>query len=323
VIDYGACSCGASGECYNHIRREILNFEVGEGDCHQSCGHIPPNASSDTPTVAHYMRSSPLVAPASGLGLRRQTGTLRRFLQLSQAAVDPSDPINFAPLFLLRPRTSNPHPILAMSTVGDNDVPLATANSFARAAGLLPFIHHATGSLLDEYATPASLWQRYHRTPDGVLIDNGVIEGLARLERRPVTGHPTYLFDASDLDDGMAAWGEQELTPPLRIVRAVRPLRDARSGLVDPAGVNDGLEALWSPAQGQPLASFVNAYVVPEGVHTFLPSDPSQPWDVGAYLGNLIARFFQSNGTDIPYYTNPSGHQCLENNTCDFIPQSP
>ncbi len=324
IQDYGRCSCGGSGECYLHIRRDIRTFEVGEGDCTQGCGHVPPDAPRGSfAQVNGYARTSPLVSPATGLGLRRQTGTLRRFLQLAQAGIDPGDPVSYAPLFFLHPRTSNPHPVLSMATIGDTAVPIAAANSFARAAGMLPFIRQATGTLLDEYATPAPMWQIYQRTPDGVLIDNFVIEGVSRLARRPVAGNPTYLFDPSDLDDGRAPWGEATLTPPLRIVRAARPLRESRPAFVSPAASNAALEAVWTPARGQPLAAFVNAYVEPGGVHTFYPSNPSQTYDVGAYLTNLVARFFQSNGTDIPYYTDPTGHQCLTDSSCAYIPRAP
>ena len=244
-------------------------------------------------------------------------------MQLAQGGIDPGDPVNYAPLFLLHPRTEHAHPILAMSTIGDNDVPVAAANTFARAAGLVPFIRHATGTSLDDYATPDATWATYSRTPAGVLIDNFVIEAVAGLARRPAPGHPTYLFDASNLDDGRATWGELELTPPLRMVRAARPLRAANNAPIDPSTAAGEVAAVWAPSNSEPLASFVNAYVEPEGIHGFYPSDPSQPWDSGAYLANLIARFFATRGTDVPYFTDPTGHQCLATGRCAYMPATP
>jgi hypothetical protein len=320
ITDYGRCVCTDTEPCVTHVRREVRTFEVGEGDCRQGCGHVPPRATGESTTVPHFSRTSTLVSPASGLGLRRQTSTLRQFMQLAQAGIDPGDPINYAPLFFLRPRTANAHPILAMSTVGDNDVPVAAANTFARAAGLVPFIRNVTGTPLDEYATPRSVWNMYQRTPAGVLVDNHVIEALARLDRSPVPGHPHYLFDVSNLDDGLSEWGENNLAPALRMVRAARPVRGAGMELVDVTTATDHVEALWSPSRGEPLAAFVNAYVEPEGVHGFYPSDPSRQWDAGAYLGNLVARFFATDGTDIPYFTDPTGHQCLERGDCSYMP---
>jgi hypothetical protein len=317
VTDYGTCARNDSSV----VRGQIRTYTTSEGDCAQSCGHVPPNAVPGSLAVMNGVHhGDTLTSPVSGLGLRRQTSEFRRFIQLAQAGIDPGDPVNYAPLFFLRPRTNNPHPVLAMTTVGDTDVPLATGNSFARAAGLLPFIHGATGSSLDEYVAADSIWNRYARTPDGVLVDHYVIEGLSRLNRFPVPMGAGYLFDADDLDDGRQPFGEISLSPPLRLVRGAQPVRDPNAPLVDMATAAGQIATTWQPAPGLPLASFVNAYIVPQGVHTFYPSDPSLPWDVGAYLGNLVARFFQSNGTDVQFYTNPTGHQCLENASCAFIP---
>lgn len=317
VTDYGRCTRAGNAP----VRAQIDTFEVGEGDCDDTCGHVPPNARIGS-SVVRRARGTELVAPASGLGLRRQSAELRRFIQLAQAAIDPGDPINYAPLFFLRPRTDRAHPILTMTTVGDTDVPVATGNAFARAAGLLPFIAHPTGSALDEFATPEALYSRYDRTPNALLVDNFVIEGLSRLERTPpMMGDPRYLFDADDLDEGRQGFGERALTPPLRLVRAARPVVREPLAFVDPARAAMDLAATWSPRAGEPLASSLNAYVAPTGTHTFLPSDPTQPWDSGAYLTNLIARFFQSNGTDVVFYTDPAGHQCLASSNCAFMPQ--
>lgn len=320
IRDFGNCQpvTGAM------VRSRIEHFLVGEGDCDDGCGHVPPNAPIDSPArQMGFRRMARLVAPASGLGLRRQTASLRRFLQLAQAGIDPGDPVNFAPLFVLRPWTPNPHPILTMTTVGDTNVPVSTGNAFARAAGLLPFIRRPTGSPLDEYVAPGFLFERYGRTPNTVLIENHVIEGLARLQRHPSRDNPRALFDPDDLDEGRQGYGEQSLRPPLRLVRAARALRAGSSPerLVDLVEAERQITALWQPREGEPMASFLNAYIYPEGTHTFIPSDPSRPWDEGAYLTNLVARFFQSVGTDVVFYTRPDGHQCLEDSSCDFIPR--
>jgi hypothetical protein len=307
-------------------RAVFTSFRIGEGDCDIGCGHVPANAGEDSPARRNgYARGARLVAPASGLGLKRQTSTLRRFLQLAQAGIDPGDPANFAPLFFLRPWDGRPHPILTMTTVGDTDVPVASGNTFARAAGLLPFIRRPTGTELDDYVAPPALLERYDATPDTVLLVNHVFEGLARLERHPAGTHRRYLFDADDLDEGRQGFGEQTLSRPLRLVRAARAVHPASGPLVvEPSDALGAIAATWQPATtGTPMASFVNAYVRPEGTHTFYPSDPAEAWDNGAYLTNLVARFFQSNGTDVVFYTLPAGHQCLEDSSCAFIPRAP
>ncbi len=304
-------------------RVAIDRFTVGEGDCDDTCGHIPPNARETSPVRAPgraYARGRTLSSPVTGLGLRRQTAELRRFLQLSQAGIDAGDPANFAPLFFLRPRTSQAHPVLTMTTAGDDLVPVAAGNTFARAAGLLPFLTRRTGTPLDEYVAPTAITTRYGgRTPNGLLLDYFVIEGLARLERSPVAGHPRYLFDADDLDDGLQPFGENRLDPPLRLVRGARSIGSALFA-VDTGANAAAIEDVWQPRVGEPLGAFANAYVQPEGVHTFYPSNPSDTWDSGAYLTNLVCRFFQTQGRDVVYYTQPRGHQCLADNTCSFMP---
>src|SRR5439155_1634346 len=68
----------------------------------------------------------PLIAPQEGLGLQRQTPDFRKLMMLSQAAVDPADPVNFAPYYALRPlpgigpdaRPLAPRPLLTSYTVG-------------------------------------------------------------------------------------------------------------------------------------------------------------------------------------------------------------
>jgi hypothetical protein len=318
VTDFGACARPADAP----VRATISMYEVGEGDCAESCGHVPADVATAAPSLRRYVRGAALVAPAAGLGLRRQTAELRRFLQLAQAAVDPADPINYAPLFFLRPRTERPRPLLTMVTAGDTDVPVSAGYAFARAAGLIPFATRATGTTLDDFTAPAPLLERYGgRTPNAVLLENYAVEGLARLERHPVPGGARYVFDADDLDEGRLGLGEANLRPPMRLVRVARSVRATDLPFLDENAAARDVATVWQPQPGEPLAAFVNAFIAPEGRHTFLPSDPSRPWDAGLYLTNLVARFFTSNGTDVVYFTDPTGHQCLADSSCAFIPR--
>jgi hypothetical protein len=64
------------------------------------------------------------VAPAEGYGQIRQTPALRRFLQLAQIALEPGDPVSFAPYYAIRPMTDPfaaiaPHAVLTINTIGD------------------------------------------------------------------------------------------------------------------------------------------------------------------------------------------------------------
>ena len=256
------------------------------------------------------------------MGLRRQSPELRRFLLLAQAAIDPADPISFAPMYFLRPAAGHgAHALLTINTAGDQAVPVSTGNAFARAAGVIPFlgVDAATRTPeLADYATPDALWRRYNRSPNTVLIDRYVLEGLSNTLRWPVSGRPGTLFDVDDLDDGTSGFNEQFLAPPLRLVRHAARANDAT-----------GLAAAWTPTLGPwrgdtvPVAAVLNAFIRPEGTHSFSLPDPREAFEVTQYLTNLVARFYASDGRDLLYRSRPADHHCAARGDCDFIPPRP
>ncbi len=158
---------------------------------------------AETATCAHascagfqgrfYGEGTPLVAPAEGLGLVRQTPALRRFLGLAQAALDPGDPISFAPFYALSPMTDpfgnviEPHACFTLNTIGDQNVPLNSGIAFARATGALPFLRPEQAALYPHYldfVTPQALFDALGgRTPNQELVERHVVEGIAALAR--------------------------------------------------------------------------------------------------------------------------------------------
>src|SRR5690606_13609011 len=91
---------------------------------------------------------------------------------------------------------------------------------------------------------PARFADRYGLpTPDDVLIDHHVLEGLARLHRHPVAGAPQFLFDVDDMSEGrqtFAPGGYSQLAEAdggLRPNRLVPPLRWGRESR--PAAMGD------------------------------------------------------------------------------------
>ncbi|MGZ6125682.1 MAG: hypothetical protein ACXWLR_12025, partial [Myxococcales bacterium] len=81
--------------------------------------------------TAEYKAGTPLVSPASGFGLGRNTSALRRMAGLTQLILDPADAVNYtAPDATAR--------VLLIGTAGDPSVPVSAAISLARAAGLVP-----------------------------------------------------------------------------------------------------------------------------------------------------------------------------------------
>jgi hypothetical protein len=296
---------------------------------------------------------SPLVAPQEGLGLRRQSPELRRLLGLTQGAVDPADPINFAPYYGIRKapgpdgRPLPPRAIVAMNTAGDPLVPSGTGYAFARAAGVVPFLPPAyadTHPAWAEYATPRPLWDELGgRTPNDVLVETHVLEGIPRLERTRAGSRcaPNYMpsavctsppssaacsraiFDVDWLAEGQNLWDAPHPATPLRLARAV----DVR--------VADSVSCMraWEPrlfgrpfapdetgwTGSQPLASVLNAWIDPDGYHVFAFGDPCKKFDDVVYYDHLLVRFLATQGRDLYFLSRPSSHLCLEREACPFF----
>jgi hypothetical protein len=136
-----------------------------------------------------------LRALVEGFGYIRQTPTLRRFMALASNIVDPGDPINYAPYYALKPmldpfgKVQPPTGVMNIVTVGDMNVPLNSGIALGRAAGAVPFMVPGAAEKYPEYAdyaTPQALYDKLGgKTPNRVLVDQGVMEGMARLRRHP------------------------------------------------------------------------------------------------------------------------------------------
>jgi hypothetical protein len=285
-----------------------------------------------------YPIGSRLVAISEGFGLKRQTPDFRRFMQLAQIALDPADPVTFAPYYYTRPRidenggTVAPAGIYTINTVGDMNVPVNTGISAARIHGAIPFLKADNVAAKDypDYVAPDKLVELFGKTPNRVLLDNHVIEGIRWLKRHPapsdckqnvittIDGCPSSdaydprvceeaLFDPDNLSDGLMPTKPQVPAKPLRLIRLAKAATGADQA------------AIWAPrlqaetggfVPSGPLGGVVIAFIVPEGVHGFDPPDPCKKFDTGMYLVNMVGRFFGTGATDVPYVTNPTGHTC-------------
>ncbi|MFO0550314.1 MAG: hypothetical protein U0271_18110 [Polyangiaceae bacterium] len=387
VEDYGSCRpTFASGTT---PRTTILTY--GKGHFLRGATNAVDSDACDADTCQgfqglFYEEGSTLIAPAEGYGQIRQTPSLRRFLQLAQMALDPADPISFAPYYAVKQMTDPfgepiaPHGVLTVNTIGDMNVPLNSGIAFARASGALPFLRPDEAAKYPEYAnyvTPQALFDALGgRTPNRELVDKHVIEGITALARHPAAAacvtsanaaiDGTYLsttgeelacfpsgcaadhsictmgycddaldrcvpsqlgqekcdealYDADDLDEGQALYFEQAAPVPLRLARYTA---NATSSSVDAVwaprlgGVPFGPDGGWVDDPTRRLTGLLDAYIVPEGVHTFVNGNPCEAFDAGTYLTNLVARFFASDGTDVYYLSHPATHHCLETSSC-------
>lgn len=295
---------------------------------------------------------SPLVAPQEGLGMRRQTPLFRRFFSLGQMVLDAADPIAYAPYFMRRQVARPdgtilpPRPVFNVPSVGDNFVATSAEIAFGRSAGVVPFLPPEMAERYPEYrdfVTPAKLYADLgNKTPDQVLIDGYVTEGIARLERTPAG--PTCsvnavtapdcppppaldpnmckraLYDADWVSEGAIPYAQQHPANPLRLTRRIDvQITDVAS--IDKAWEPRLVGAPFSETgfvQGPPLMSQMAIYSAPGGAHG--PEGNScSVWNPQRYLLGAVTRFLATQGRDVIYVTRPKGHGCLENLTCDFF----
>jgi hypothetical protein len=259
-----------------------------------------------------------LIAPTEGYGMERNTPDFRRLFGLAQIAVDPADPINYAPHYFLSPID---HPeedggatdALIMGTAGDMVVPINTAISQARAAGILDF----------ESPDP-----RIGKTPSQVLIDNWVAEAIEQYGRTyPDDGSGRcrdtgcdLLFDPDDVDRDTDGHGSPHLTDPLRVFRPSVP-DDRLAEALDRCSVETSTEGgrtfLEKVVCPDGVSAFLVPVIFPDGEHGFYVPDPELPFDVHTFLVNMVGRYFMTDGTELNY------SMCMHDNTCDWIPPLP
>ncbi len=230
-----------------------------------------------------FAKGSDLIALAEGFGVRRQTPELRRFMQVAQTAMDAGDPVNYAPHYLLDPLYDEypgvgaPTRLALVLTAGDMNVPISTGISQARAAGLIPY-------------GPYDVDERYGATPQRVLIDNYVVEGLERLrrfDRPPWNDSRSVLLDPDDLSRGADGFDAPTLDQPLRL------------GF----DTEDG---------GKAVVRFF--YRRTGGAHGIGPSDPSMTYNIDLHAINAVGRYFQTGGREW------SDDTCQADDSCAWIP---
>jgi hypothetical protein len=223
-----------------------------------------------------YPARAPLVALTTGLGLTRNTPRFRQLVgNLAQLMVEGGDPVNYAPHYFLDPLPSSDYDpaepgtnVLLMPTVGDPGVPVATGIAGARAAGLIDLF---------------TVDPRYGKTVNEVLIDNYIVEGLARLRR---LGGAEYLMDPEDFSRGRWAPEAPRLHPPLRLTHLT----------------GTGAQGIRIPL------------LDPRGQHCPIVPDPSSAFDNTTFLMHMVARYLATRGREI------RDDLCMADQTCSWIP---
>lgn len=278
VDSYGPCNPKSDRAPDRVISHWGKGF-IAEGASHPV--HEDETVCDDSPSCTHfqgryYAEGSRLQAPADGYGFTRQSPDLRRFLGLAQTVLDSADAVTFMPYYALK---SLPDPwgqpmkrrgLLDVQTIGDMNVPISAGIAYGRAAGALPFLTAEQGRKYKElvdYATPSALLAELPSgvTPNRLLIDQYVVEGINRLERHPVSYGDcarNMSVDTSNLachprgcveDPGVCSRGQvcDEATD-ICIPAPPDPLVCART-LFDPDYVDEGKQLLGKAAPVAPL----------------------------------------------------------------------
>lgn len=215
-----------------------------------------------------FDRGSPLAAPCDGFGLRRATPDLRRFLGLSQVAMESADPMNWAPYWegsrTLKYGTGEiTHTnVMLVPSVGDPGVMIADGVALGRAAGFIGY----------DRADP-----RYGKSQNQVLIDTHTIEGTVRLAHytdslgNPVLMDVEHLASVVPVDDGLDV---PRLDPPLRLMSQ------------GPDGTYRGI---------------IFPMISPRGKHGFVSPDPTKAFDLGTYMLNIVGRYMQTGAREFSW----------------------
>jgi hypothetical protein len=322
LVDFGDCTFAGGAPAPS---RTIDTWEVGAGEGEGLCERCATfGQRSWTP-------GEDLVAPAPGFGRKRQSPELRRLVMLAQIGLERGDPINYVRRIFLDPITApdvpaSPRSVLVTHTGGDPNVLIATGYAMARAAGVLPFLPPDAPEHLADFRAPARFESEHpgFASPNDLLLGYHAVEGLARLERHPVAGGgERFLADVDDLSDGLSFFDPNGRDPlaedmgGLAPVRPDRPLRWSRRSR--PMTTPDDV-AVWEYEAGTPESGVVTPYVEPRGIHGFSGIyQPSVPFDMAVYMFNMLGRYIATDGHHIPYLSDPAGHHCLEDSSCDFI----
>jgi hypothetical protein len=232
-----------------------------------------------------HVAGEPLRALGDGFGLRRQSPEIRRFMGLAQLAIEQADPVNYVPHVekrrILRFGTGEEVStrMVVCNTIGDMNVPVATGAAIARAAGMIELFEKDP---------------RWGKTENRVLIDTGTIDAVERDgpwtngSGKKVHMDIENLASLSGSDDGFDV---PRLNPPLRLIK-------------DSKRIGGKVGVLF------PLVSDT-------GRHGFDPPDPSASFNLGSVMMNMLGRYMQTGGMELPM------EGCMEDDSCAWIPPIP
>lgn len=287
-----------------------------------------------------YQAGAPLTSPARGYGLTRNTPDFRRLMGLSQLILEPGDPVNYAPHYFndLLPARDNveretgvragPANVLVIATSGDPGVPINTAISLARAAGLVELRKPdpAYGIPIDQVLIRAGVVEAVPATARFADPDGGVFAALpghvrcdpgANCSGSVLIDPTSYACDAGVCLDGLQA---PRLDPPLQqqLVTISAPRAAACSLSPHATGTGCWSTGASSCAQGPGISALLIPYLNRTGQHGFRNPQPDKPFDLDQFMANVVGRYFECRGRELHF------ELCQQDlASCPWIPPPP
>jgi hypothetical protein len=265
-----------------------------------------------------YHATAPLVAVAEGMGLRRASPEMRRFMGLGQLVLDPADPAVYATSLQKRPieypatgEKTGAH-ALVVTTIGDMNVPASSGVNLARAAGLV------------EYRRPDP---RFGKPANQVLLETYVSEAVNTLGRYFATdGTPVHL-DVENFGEGRDLWGDtvprlpnEQFPSTLRLGFGTKDALGGASAAIFPYGSPTGRHGFDSPGAMRDdwrKACTERCAADPAADAAACACDASEVHDIGFFMFNMMARYLITDGASL------EADQCLSRNDCDWVKPVP
>jgi hypothetical protein len=249
-----------------------------------------------------------LTALAEGLGHRRATPEFRRFAGLGPLVMDRTDPavlgrhLQREPLFYPGTGQKTGTHALITTGVGDLNVPVDGAATFARAAGIL------------EWREPHPDWGV---PANQVLIDHYVLECIEEYKRYTDPDGNGVLIDPDNFSGDSDLWAGRvpRLDPPLRAGWDEEDALGGRSAAIFAYGDPRGKHGFDPPGEMTDRARKQCEESCAEGEECDCAS--VDVFDVGNFHFNLIGAYLESGGTEL------EARACHESFDCSDIPPVP
>jgi hypothetical protein len=258
-----------------------------------------------------YEANEPLVALAAGLGMRRATPGLRRFVAFGSMATDAGDPVTYLRHLQLEPltypgtgETTGAHALI-ITTLGDMSVPTSSGITAARAAGLIDYL---------------GVDPRFGMSVNQKLIETHTAEGVHTLKRYTNAAGEGVHLDVENFSGGDDFWGQDlpRLSPPLRIGTDRKDRRGGVSAALFPVCDAQGSHFFNEPGK---MVQKLRAECRKNCTET-TGDDPcgcssKTTFDDGLFLLNMVVRYLASGGTEL------STDLCNSRDDCADKPEPP